>query len=40
LMDHTSFVYLLDPEGKVASLFRYGTSPEEMAKLIRQQMRG
>jgi len=40
LMDHTSFVYLLDPEGKVASLFRYGTSPEEMAAIIRQHMRG
>jgi protein SCO1/2 len=39
LMDHTSFVYLLDPEGKVVSLFRYGTSPEEMAAIIRQQMR-
>jgi protein SCO1/2 len=40
LMDHTSFVYLLNPEGEVASLFRYGTPPEEMAKLIRQQLRG
>jgi protein SCO1/2 len=40
LMDHTSYVYLLDPEGKVALLFRYGTSPKKMAKLIRQQMRG
>ncbi|NKB50460.1 MAG: redoxin domain-containing protein [Alphaproteobacteria bacterium] len=40
LMDHTSFVYLLDPEGNVASLLRYGTSPEEMASIIRQHMRG
>lgn len=40
LMDHTSFVYLLDPEGKVVSLFRYGTAPEEMAAIIRQHMRG
>jgi protein SCO1/2 len=40
LMDHTSFVYLLDPEGNVASLFRYGTAPEEMASIIRQHMRG
>jgi len=40
LMDHTSFVYLLDPEGKVAALFRYGTTPQEMAKIIRQHMRG
>jgi cytochrome oxidase Cu insertion factor (SCO1/SenC/PrrC family) len=40
LMDHTSFAYLLDPEGNVVSLFRYGTSPEEMAAIIRQHMRG
>ena len=40
LMDHTSFVYLLDPEGNVASLLRYGTPPEEMAKIIRQLLRG
>ena len=33
-------VDLLDPEGRVASLFRYGTPPEEMAAMIRQQMRG
>lgn len=40
LMDHTSFVYLLDPEGNVASLFRYGTPPEEMAAIIRRHMHG
>lgn len=40
LMDHTSFIYLLDPDGKVVSLFRYGTAPEEMAAIIRQHMRG
>lgn len=40
LMDHTSFVYLLDPAGKVVSLFRYGTSPDEMAAIIRQHLRG
>jgi protein SCO1/2 len=39
LMDHTSFVYLLNPEGNVVSLMRYGTSPEEMASTIRQQLR-
>ena len=39
LMDHTSFVYLLDPQGRVASLFRYGTPPDEMASIIRQHMR-
>ncbi|NNE86303.1 MAG: SCO family protein [Alphaproteobacteria bacterium] len=39
LMDHTSFVYLLNPEGDVVSLLRYGTPPEEMASLIRRQLR-
>jgi protein SCO1/2 len=39
LMDHTSFVYLLNPEGNVVSLMRYGTSPDEMASTIRQQLR-
>ena len=39
LMDHTSLVYLLDPQGAVASMFRYGTPPEEMAASIRQHMR-
>jgi protein SCO1/2 len=39
LMDHTSFVYLLNPEGKVVSLLRYGTPPEEMASMIRRELR-
>ena len=39
LMDHTSFVYLIDPQGAVASMFRYGTPPEDMADAIRQHMR-
>lgn len=39
LMDHSSFVYLVDPKGAVASMFRYGTPPEDMADAIRQHMR-
>lgn len=39
LMDHTSFVYLVDPKGAVASMFRYGTPPADMADAIRQHMR-
>jgi cytochrome oxidase Cu insertion factor (SCO1/SenC/PrrC family) len=39
LMDHTSFVYLLNPEGNVVSLFRYGTSPKEIAFNIRKRLR-
>lgn len=38
LMDHTSFVYLLAPSGEIASMFRYGTPPAEMATAIRQHM--
>ena len=38
LMDHTSFVYLVDPDGAVASMFRYGTPAEDMADTIRQHM--
>lgn len=32
LMDHSSFVYLMDREGKFVRHFNYGTSPEDMAK--------
>ena len=39
LMDHTSFVYLLAPDGGIAAMFRYGTPPEEMATTIRQHMK-
>ena len=38
LVDHTSFVYLLAPSGGIASMFRYGTPPEDMAAAIRQHM--
>lgn len=39
LMDHSSFVYLIGPDGNIAAMFRYGTPPEEMASTIRQHMR-
>jgi len=36
LMDHTSFIYLVGPDGKVVALFRGGTKAEVLAKeLIR-----
>ncbi len=34
-MDHSSFVYLMDPQGRYLTHFRPATSPEEMAKRIR-----
>ena len=32
LMDHTSFIYLVGPDGKVVALIRGGTRPEGLAK--------
>ena len=32
LMDHTSFIYLVGPDGKVVALFRGGTRPEVLAR--------
>ena len=38
LMDHSSFTYLMGPEGEFVAMFQYGTPPEEMAEAIRQAM--
>ena len=38
LMDHSTFVYLTGPDGKVLSVFRYGTPPEDMAAVIRHYL--
>ena len=38
LMDHSSFTYLMGPDGEFVAMFRYGTPPEEMAEAIRQAM--
>lgn len=38
VMDHTSFVYLMGPDGKLRSVFRAGTAPEAMAAEIQKQM--
>jgi len=34
LMDHTSFVYLMGPQGEFLKMFRFGTPPEEMAESV------
>jgi len=38
VMDHTSFVYLMGPDGKLRSVFRAGTAPEAMAAEMQKQM--
>lgn len=39
LMDHSSFIYLVGPDGRVRSLFRPETSPEAIAQALRSQLR-
>ncbi len=40
LMDHSSFIYLMGPDGKFRALFRQGMSPQELADGIRARMAG
>ncbi len=40
LVDHSSFIYLVGPDGRVRSLFRPETSPEAIAQAVRAQLRG
>tara|TARA_B100000674_G_scaffold386753_1_gene330269 strand:- start:16188 stop:16802 length:615 start_codon:yes stop_codon:yes gene_type:complete len=39
LMDHSSFVYLMDRDGKFVRHFNYGTSPEDMAKGVTEAVK-
>lgn len=39
LMDHSSFIYLVGPDGRVRSLFRPETTPEAMAAAVAAQLR-
>jgi protein SCO1/2 len=39
-MDHSGFVYLVGPDGRVRTLFRPATDPEAIAATVRAQMRG
>jgi protein SCO1/2 len=34
LMDHSSFLYLLGPDGGFRALFRHGTPPEDIARAV------
>jgi protein SCO1 len=38
LIDHSTFTYLMDREGQFITLFRYGTSADEMAETIRKHL--
>jgi protein SCO1/2 len=38
LMDHSSFVYLVGPDGRVRSLFRPEASPDDIAAVVRAQL--
>ena len=38
LMDHSSFIYLMGPDGTLRALFRPGTSPQDMADTIKARM--
>ena len=40
LMDHSSFIYLVGPDGRVRALFRPETSPESLAAAVQAQLRG
>lgn len=40
LMDHSTFVYLMNPKGKLALMFRHETNPEAMAKAIAEEIAG
>ena len=39
LMDHSSFIYLVGPDGRVRALFRPETAPEAIAQSTRAHMR-
>ena len=40
LMDHSSFLYLMGPDGTFRALFRQGIAPEELAAAIRARVAG
>jgi len=40
LMDHSSFIYLVGPDGKVRTLFRPESTPEAIAQSVRAYLRG
>jgi cytochrome oxidase Cu insertion factor (SCO1/SenC/PrrC family) len=39
-IDHTTYLYLVDPEGKTRAYFHHRRAPEEMAASIQRYVRG
>jgi len=40
LMDHSSFLYLMGPDGRMRSLFRPGMQPQELTAALKAQLAG
>lgn len=40
LMDHSSFIYLVGPDGTFRALFKQGIAPEELAEALKQRLSG
>ena len=40
LMDHSAFIYLINPQGEYVTHFTYGTAPEKIAAAIEKAMSG
>ncbi len=40
LMDHSSFLYLMGPDGGFRALYRQGMSPDDLAKALRARLAG
>ena len=40
LMDHSSFIYLMGPDGSLRALFRQGVTPKDLADGIRAKLAG
>lgn len=39
LMDHSTFLYLIDQQGKLVSMVRYGTAPAEIAVAVKDLLK-
>jgi protein SCO1/2 len=37
-MDHSSYIYVMDPEGRFVTTFTHETSPDDMAKDLKQRL--